>query len=71
MLLVSYYSAFVSFKQTIGLSNKGFTLLLQFWKDVFLEGNAFPESPSENKRIINGLCLGYEKIHACLNDCLL
>ena len=53
------------------MSNKGFTDLLEFIKDAFPVGEAFPKSYYEAKKMIGGLGLSYNKIHACPNDCML
>ena len=53
------------------VSNKGFTDLLEFIKDAFLVGETFPKSYYEAKKMIGGLGLSYNKIHACPNDCML
>ncbi|XP_057779474.1 uncharacterized protein LOC130998054 [Salvia miltiorrhiza] len=54
-----------------GLSNKGFTMLLEFLKDVFPFLTSLPTSVYEAKKLCNDLGLGYEKIHSCPNDCML
>ena len=52
-------------------TNKLFTMLLQFLLD-FLPSNAkLPKDFYEAKKIIKGLGLSYEKIHACPKDCAL
>ena len=52
-------------------TNKSFTMLLQFLLD-FLPSNAkLPKDFYEAKKIIKGLGLSYEKIHACPKDCAL
>ncbi|PNX87156.1 hypothetical protein L195_g043242, partial [Trifolium pratense] len=40
-------------------------------RDALPEGNVLPKSYYETKKMISGLGLGYEKIHACPNDCIL
>lgn len=54
-----------------GLSNKSFTMLLEFLKDVFPFLTSLPTSAYEAKKLCNDLGLGYEKIHSCPNDCML
>ena len=53
------------------VSNKGFIDLLKFIKDAFPVGETFPKSYYEAKKMIGGLGLSYNKIHACPNDCML
>ncbi|XP_019246468.1 PREDICTED: uncharacterized protein LOC109226124 [Nicotiana attenuata] len=52
-------------------SNESFNDLLGLLKDVLPEGEKLPPSFYETKKIVEGLGLKYEKIHACPNDCLL
>jgi ssDNA-binding Zn-finger/Zn-ribbon topoisomerase 1 len=54
-----------------GWSDKSFSMLLDLLRDALPEGNVLPESYYETKKMISGLGLGYEKIHACPNDCIL
>lgn len=46
-------------------------MLLEFLKDVFPFLTSLPSSAEELKKITNELGLGYEKIHACPNDCMI
>ncbi|XP_070019584.1 uncharacterized protein [Nicotiana sylvestris] len=52
-------------------SNEFFNSLLGLLKDVPPEGEKLPSSFYETKKIVEGLGLKYEKIHACPNDCIL
>ncbi|XXG42875.1 hypothetical protein AAC387_Pa01g3044 [Persea americana] len=54
-----------------GWSNKSFTMLLDLLKEAFPEGETLPKSFYETKKIIGELGLGYNKIDACPNDCML
>ncbi|XP_039130062.1 uncharacterized protein LOC120266495 [Dioscorea cayenensis subsp. rotundata] len=54
-----------------GWTNKSFNALLELLKLVLPEGNTLPRSYQEMKKMISSLSLGYEKIHACPNDCIL
>ena len=54
-----------------GWSNKSFTMLLQILKDMLPLDAKLPKDPYEAKKIIKDLGLGYEKIDACINDCML
>uniref|UniRef100_A0A151UDV1 Uncharacterized protein n=1 Tax=Cajanus cajan TaxID=3821 RepID=A0A151UDV1_CAJCA len=54
-----------------GWSDKSFSMLLELLNDALLEENTLPKSFYDTKKIILGLGLGYEKIHACPNDCIL
>jgi hypothetical protein len=54
-----------------GLTNDTFTLILQVLKDMLPSDAQLPKDYYEAKKIIKGLGLGYEKIHACPKDCML
>ena len=58
-------------KTLYGWTNKSFTLLLQVLQDLLPSDAKLPKDCYEAKKIITDLGLGYEKIHACLNDCML
>lgn len=46
-------------------------MLLELLSDAFPEENTLLKSFYDAKKIILGLGLSYEKIHACPNDCIL
>ncbi|XP_019244413.1 PREDICTED: uncharacterized protein LOC109224281 [Nicotiana attenuata] len=52
-------------------SNKSMDELLSFLKEVLLEGSFVPNSFYEAKKVLRDLGLGYNKIDACQNDCIL
>ena len=53
-------------------SNESFTMLLKLLKeDLLPDGSTLPDSYYEAKKTIRDLSLSYEKIDACINDCLL
>ncbi|XP_059291096.1 uncharacterized protein LOC132044618 [Lycium ferocissimum] len=58
------------FKCIHGLSNVAFSDLLDLIKEAFPFAQ-LPESFNKAKKVIKDLGLGYEKIHACPNDCML
>ncbi|XP_074276390.1 uncharacterized protein LOC141600103 isoform X1 [Silene latifolia] len=58
-------------KATNGWSDKSFTGLLELLKDVLPEDNVLPNRTYEAKKILRGIGMKYEKIHACPNDCIL
>ncbi|XP_075108569.1 uncharacterized protein LOC107821067 isoform X1 [Nicotiana tabacum] len=52
-------------------SNKSMDELLSFFKEVLPEGSFVPSSFYEAKKVLRDLGLGYTKIDACENDCIL
>ncbi|XP_076904109.1 uncharacterized protein LOC143559403 [Bidens hawaiensis] len=52
-------------------SNKSLSMLLEFMKDLLPEGNVLPKTTQQVKKIMANMGLGYEKIHACPNGCML
>lgn len=52
-------------------SNKSFSMLLEVLKKALPDGETLPCLYYEAKKIIQDLGLDYEKIHACVNDCML
>ncbi|KAK6782174.1 hypothetical protein RDI58_019970 [Solanum bulbocastanum] len=57
-------------KSLHGLSDVAFTNLLDLLKEAFPFAQ-LPKSFNKAKKIIKDLGLGYDKIHACPNDCML
>ncbi|GKB90865.1 tetratricopeptide-like helical domain, DYW domain protein [Tanacetum coccineum] len=54
-----------------GVSNKTFDMFLELIRDVFPHLTSLPSSVSEAKKLTKDLGLGYEKIDACPNDCMI
>ncbi|XP_055822023.1 uncharacterized protein LOC129890508 [Solanum dulcamara] len=52
-------------------SNKSMDELLRFLKEVLPKGSFIPSSFYEAKKVLHDLGLGYTKIDACQNDCIL
>ncbi|KAK1405700.1 hypothetical protein POM88_005305 [Heracleum sosnowskyi] len=52
-------------------SDKAFDELLLLLGDVFPEGHKLPFNYYDVKKMVKKLNMGYEKIHACENDCML
>ena len=52
-------------------SNKSVDMLLELLKDVLPEESSIPKNFNVAKKMAKGVGLGYVKIHACENDCIL
>jgi len=53
-----------------GWTDRSFTELLEFLHEILPQGNTFPTSHYEAKKILCPMGLEYQKIHACPNDCI-
>ncbi|XP_016168454.1 uncharacterized protein LOC107611000 [Arachis ipaensis] len=62
-LLQLYY-----LKQLFKWRNESFNALLGLLKEVLPDGEKLPSSYYNTKKMVKGLCLKYEMIHACPND---
>ena len=62
---------FQHLKGQFGWSDASFDALLSVLKDILPSNNTIPSSIYESKKLLKGVGLQYEKIHACENDCVL
>ena len=62
---------FDNVKGSNGWSDKGFFALLEVLADILTNNNNLPKSMYEAKKTMKVLGLEFEKIHACLNNCIL
>ncbi|XP_074341888.1 uncharacterized protein LOC141679284 [Apium graveolens] len=67
---LSFVNKLLYFKNKHGCSNKGFDELLQLIGSVLPENHNLPETYYDVKKMISALNMGYEKIDACENDCM-
>ena len=61
----------MQWKAANGVTDKGFEELLGIIKNMLPEGNELPSTTYEAKKVVCPLGLEVQKIHACLNDCIL
>ena len=61
----------LQWKAANGVTDKGFEELLGIVKNMLPEGNELPSTTYEAKKVFCPLGLEVQKIHACLNDCIL
>jgi hypothetical protein len=61
----------LQWKAESGLSDKGFEKLLKIMKKMLPKDNELPASTYKAKKIVCPLGLEVQKIHACINDCIL
>ncbi|XP_021823343.1 uncharacterized protein LOC110764642 [Prunus avium] len=60
-----------AFDEMLSLTDNAFDEMLQIFVDMLPENNTLPGSLYTTKKIFKAFELGYEKIHACVNDCCL
>jgi len=60
-----------SLKARNGWTDTSFTKLLVLLKEMLLENNTLPIRNYEVKKLLCPMGLEYQKIYACLNDCVL
>jgi hypothetical protein len=61
----------IKLKATNGWSDTSFSALLELLTKLLPKRNGLPSSTYQANKIICPLTLGIEKIHACLNYCIL
>ena len=61
----------LQWKAENGTSDKGFEKLLKIIKKMLPKDNVLPPSTYEAKKVVCPLGLEVQKIHACINDCIL
>jgi hypothetical protein len=61
----------LKWKAREGLSNSGFEKLLKMMKNMLSKNNELLASMYETKKVVCPLGLEVQKIHACINDCIL
>ncbi|XP_039123295.1 uncharacterized protein LOC120259901 [Dioscorea cayenensis subsp. rotundata] len=65
-----FYIHLFHLKCMCGMTGKTLDYLIEFLKEFF-PAVAIPTNSHESKKVIKDLGLGYEKVHACPNDCML
>jgi hypothetical protein len=61
----------LQWKADNGVTDKGFEKLLKILKKELPKGNELPADTYEPKKVVCPLGLDMQKIHACINDCIL
>ena len=68
---LSMVLSLVNVKAIYGWSDKSFTSLLKVVQGMLLEENTLPKNYYEVKKILCLMEMEYQKIHVCLNNCIL
>ena len=68
---VSFIVRLFQIKCMFGLSKSALAAVLQLFRLVLPEGHCVPDTLDKVQKVIHDLGLDYQKIHACVNDCLL
>ncbi|KAK1627727.1 hypothetical protein QYE76_002042 [Lolium multiflorum] len=61
----------LKWKAEVGVTDSGFEKLMIILKKLFPRNNELPVSTYEAKKLVCPLELDVQKIHACINDCIL
>ncbi|KAK1605546.1 hypothetical protein QYE76_029219 [Lolium multiflorum] len=61
----------LKWKAEVGVTDSGFEKLMIILKKLFPRNNELPISTYEAKKLVCPLGLDVQKIHACINDCIL
>jgi hypothetical protein len=70
ILRFSFVVKLLHMKSLYRISNCAFSTILKLLAKAFLECNSLPKSYSEANNFLKELCLGYELVHVCFNNCV-
>ena len=68
---VSFIVRLFQIRCMFGLSSSALASVLQLFYLVLPEGHCVPDTLEKVKKVVHDLGLDYQKIHACVNDCVL
>jgi hypothetical protein len=68
---VSFIVRLFQIKCMYGLSNSALEAIIQLFSLVLPEGHCIPNTLDKVQKVVRDLGLDYQKIHACVNDCVL
>ena len=68
---VSFIVMLFQIKCMHGISNSGLEHILRLFLLVLPDGHCIPTSLEKVRKVVRDLGLDYQKIHACVNDCVL
>jgi len=68
---VSFFVRLFQIKCMYGLSNSALEAVLRLFLLVLPEGHCVPDTLEKVQKVVRDLGLDYQKIHACINDCVL
>lgn len=68
---LSFIVRLYQIKCLFGLSNRACEAVLQLFTQALPKGHCIPNSLEKVQKVIRDLGLDYQKIHACINDCVL
>ncbi|XP_012830522.1 PREDICTED: uncharacterized protein LOC105951618 isoform X2 [Erythranthe guttata] len=69
--LLSFLVKLLHIKVLNRMTNKCYDMIIDLFKQYTPEGDIIPSSFYEARKVLKGIGLGYEFIHACKNDCVL
>ncbi|KAL3839070.1 hypothetical protein ACJIZ3_023661 [Penstemon smallii] len=69
--LLSFLVKLLNTKVLNRITNKCHDMIISLFKEYLPDGDIIPPSFYEARKVLTGIGLGYELIHACKNDCIL
>ncbi|KAL3834609.1 hypothetical protein ACJIZ3_009345 [Penstemon smallii] len=69
--LLSFLVKLLNIKVLNRMTNKCYDMIISLFKEYLPDGDIIPPSFYEARKVLTGIGLGYELIHACKNDCIL
>ncbi|XP_012828525.1 PREDICTED: uncharacterized protein LOC105949753 [Erythranthe guttata] len=69
--LLSFLVKLLHIKVLNRMTNKCYDMIIDLFKQYLPEEDIIPSSFYEARKVLKGIGLGYEFIHACKNDCIL
>jgi hypothetical protein len=71
MLVLSFVTRLMAIKSKFAFSNNCYKELLKLISDVLPANHKLPRDLYQSKKLLSGLCMDYEKIDGCQDNCLL
>ncbi|KAL3839280.1 hypothetical protein ACJIZ3_023871 [Penstemon smallii] len=69
--LLSFLVKLLNIKVLNRMTNKCYDMIVALFKEYLPDGDIIPPSFYEARKVLKGIGLGYQLIHACKNDCIL
>jgi hypothetical protein len=71
MFVLSFVTRLMAIRSKFMFSNNSYKELLKLFSDVLLANHKVPKDMYQSKKLLSGLCMDYEKINVCQDNCML